>query len=98
LSRVTYETGVRSGLGLDCYTAILQKMEQIMKHLVAAIGGLEPMIHNNQAKMGTEIKTNQEGMKKEMKAQVGSLASHVNAKQEKMDTNLKEITAEMRAW
>jgi hypothetical protein len=35
--------------------------------LVAPIGGLEAMIHNNQAKVGTEIKNIQEG-KEEMKA------------------------------
>jgi hypothetical protein len=34
--------------------------------LIAAIGGLKAMVHNNQAKIGAEIKTIQE-----MKAQVG---------------------------
>jgi gas vesicle protein len=96
LSRVTHtcETGARSGIGLesalDHYAAMLRKIERIIKHLVAAIGGLEPVIHDNQAKMGTEIKTNQEEMKEELKDRVGSLASQ-------MDTNLKEMTAEMRA-
>jgi hypothetical protein len=46
-----------------------------MEHLVATMGGLEAVIHRNQAKIGTEIKTNQE----EMKAQVGSLAFQIDA-------------------
>jgi hypothetical protein len=39
------------------------------------------MIHNNQAKIGAEIKTIQEGQE-EMKAQVGSVASRIDANQE----------------
>jgi hypothetical protein len=51
------------------------------EHLIAAIGGLEAMIHNNQAKIGAEIKTIQEGQE-EMKAQLGSLASRIDANKE----------------
>jgi hypothetical protein len=65
-----------------------------MEHLVAAMGGLKAMMHNNQAKIGAEINTNHE----EMKAQVSSLASQINANRKKMGTNLMKIIAEMRAW
>jgi hypothetical protein len=74
-----------------------KNMKQIMEHLVAAIGGLEAVIHNSKAKVRTEIKTNQEDTKEEMKAQVGSLAFRIDSNQEKTDAGLKEIIEEMRA-
>jgi hypothetical protein len=75
-----------------------KKMKQILERLVATIRWLEVMMHNKKAKIGDEIKTNQDYMKEEMKAQVGSLASRIDSNQGKMDTNLKEVIAEMRAW
>jgi hypothetical protein len=69
----------------------------MMERLVAAIGGLEAMIHK-QAKVWVEIKINKEEIKEEMKAQVGSLDFQINANQEQMDANLKDIIAEMKAW
>jgi hypothetical protein len=72
-------------------------MEQVMERLVAAIGGLEAVIHNK-AKIGAEIKTNQKEMKEELKAQMGSLDSQIDVNQEKADSNLKEVIGEMRTW
>jgi hypothetical protein len=60
------------------------------ERLVAAIRGLEDMIHNNQTKIWAEIKTNQE----EMKAQVGSLARRIDANQEEMKEEIKSGKAE----
>jgi hypothetical protein len=51
------KTGVRIGIGncigsLYRHTTMLEKMKQIMEHLVAAIGGLKAVMHNNKAKKG----------------------------------------------
>jgi hypothetical protein len=47
----------------------------MMEHLVAAIRGLDAVIHNNQTKIVAQIKT--------IKETVGSLASRIDANQEK---------------
>jgi hypothetical protein len=51
-------TGVRSGWigncmgSLNCDSKKMGKIEQMTEHLIAAIRGLEAMIHNSQAKTG----------------------------------------------
>jgi hypothetical protein len=61
-------------------------------HLIAAIGGLEAVIHNNQAKIGAKIT-----IQEEMKALVGSLASRIITNQEEMKEEIKFGQVEMKA-
>jgi hypothetical protein len=64
------------------------------QRLVAAIGGFEAVIHNNQTNIGAEMKTIQEKMddgKKEMRAQVGSLVSRIDANQEQKKEEIRVV-------
>jgi hypothetical protein len=69
------------------------------EHLIAATGGLQAVIHNNQAKMGVEIKTiqdGQEGIKSgqaEMKVIVNAILQKMNSWQEEMKICPVEVEA-----
>jgi hypothetical protein len=66
------------------------------ERLIAAIGRLEVVIRNNQAKIEAEIKIIQDGQE-EMNVQVGSLASRIDANHEEKKEEIKSDQAEMKA-
>jgi hypothetical protein len=69
-------------------------MEQMMECLIAAIGGLEAMIRNNQTKVGASLKE----MREKMLAKMETHEEKMNASQvwtiPKMDARIEE----MKVW